>query len=139
MLFGSRGSLIPGGTRNGVSPTVHMDGRGEITGDGLLDLVPEFGLDEITARLFGGERMASYNMPFPDADRKLLAIEYYELADCIEKGSRLEVDGLMGRRAMALCYAGFESSVRNRPITLDEIEAEEVGSYEAEINANLGL
>jgi len=139
MLFGSRGSLVPGGTRNGVSPVVHIDGEGEITGDGLLDLVPDFQLDEITARLFGGERMASYQMPFPEADRKLLAIEYYELADCIVSGRVPEVDGLMGRRAMALCYAAFESGVHNRPITLAEIEGEEVGSYEAEINAELGL
>ena len=139
VLFGSRGSLIPGGTRNGVSPVVHLDGQGEISGDALLDLAPDFRLDEITAHLFGGERMASYTMPFPDADRKLLAIEYFELADCIDKGRTPEVDGLMGRRAMALCYAGFESGVRNRPVTLDEIEAEEVASYEAEINDELGL
>ena len=138
-LFGSQGALIPGGTRNGVSPVIHVDGQGEIIGDALLDLVPDFGLDEITARLFGGERLSSYEMPFQDADRKLLAIEYYELADCIEKGRNPEVDGLVGRRAMALCYAGFESSVLNRPDTLDEIEAEEVDSYEAEINAELGL
>ena len=83
--------------------------------------------------------MASYSMPFPDADRKLLAIEYYELADCIEKGLTPEVDGQMGRRAMALCYAGFESGVLNRPVTLDEIEAEESASYEAEINEELKI
>ena len=139
MLYGSRGSLIPGGTRNGVSPVVHLDGQGEITGDALLALVPDFGLDEITARLFGGERMASYKLPFPDADRKLLAIEYYELADCVQKGRAPEVHGLMGRRAMALCYAGCESSVLNRPVTLDEIEAEAVGTYEADINAGLRI
>jgi predicted dehydrogenase len=138
-IFGSRGSLIPGGTRNGVSPVVHLDEQGEITGDALLELVPDFRLDEITAHLFGGERMSSYHMPFPDADRKLLAIEFYELADCVQSGRTPEVDGLMGRRAMALCYASFESSVQNRPVTLDEVEAETVGAYEAEINADLGI
>ena len=139
VLYGSRGSLNPGGTRNGASPVVHLDGEGEITGDALLDLVPDFALDAITARLFGGERMACYRIPFPDADRKLLAIEYYELADCIAKGGTPEVDGLVGRRAMAVCYAACESSVQDRPVTLDEIEAEVVGSYEADINADLGL
>ena len=139
VLFGSQGSLIPGGTRNGVSPVVHLDDQGETSGEALLDLVPDFHLDQITAHLFGGDRMASYTMPFPAADRKLLAIEYYELADCIDKGLSPEVDGLMGRRAMALCYAGFESSVLNRPVTLDEIEAEETASYEGEINLELGI
>ncbi|MBC7236371.1 MAG: Gfo/Idh/MocA family oxidoreductase [Chloroflexi bacterium] len=139
VVFGSRGSLIPGGTRNGISPVVHLDDRQEITGDALLALVPDFALDTITAELFGSKRMASYSMSFPEADRKLLAIEYYELADCIANAKAPEVDGLAGRRAMALCYAGFESSTLNRPVTLDEIEAEETGAYEAEINAELGL
>ncbi len=74
-------------------------------------------------------------MPFPDADRKLLAIEAYEFADCILKGATPEVDGLVGRRALAICYAGLESGVIGRAVTVDEIEAEQTGVYEAEINA----
>jgi hypothetical protein len=110
------------------------DGQEELTGPALLDLVPDFHLDEVTSHLFAGERMASYSIPFPAADRKLLAIEFYEMGECIQSGKTPEVDGLVGRRAVALCYAGFESSVLNRPVTLDEIEAETVGTYEAEIN-----
>jgi hypothetical protein len=78
-------------------------------------------------------------MDFPAADRKLLAIEYHELGECIERGGTPEVDGREGRRAVALCYAAFESSTLNRPVTLDEIEAEHSGAYEAEINTGLGL
>jgi predicted dehydrogenase len=133
-IYGSLGSLIPGGTRNGVSPVLNQDGKAELTGPALLELVPDFHLDEITSRLFAGERMASYNIPFPAADRKLLAIEFYEMGACIESGKTPEVDGLVGRRAVALCYAGFESGMLNRPVTLDEVEAEAVNSYEAEIN-----
>jgi hypothetical protein len=135
-VYGSLGSLRPGGTRNGRSPVLKLDGQDEITGDALLDLVPDFCLDEITTRLFGAERMGSYDVPFPEADRKLLAIEYHELGACILRGVQPEVDGGAGRRALALCYAAFESSVQNRPVTLDEIEAEEVGAYEADVNAH---
>jgi predicted dehydrogenase len=135
-VYGSLGSLRPGGTRNGRSPVLKLDGQDEITGDALLDLVPDFCLDEITTRLFGAERMGSYSVPFPKADRKLLAIEYHELGACILKGVQPEVDGGAGRRALALCYAAFESSVQNRPVTLDEIEAEEAGAYEADVNAH---
>ncbi len=133
------GSLRPGGTRNGVSPSVKLDGREEITGEALLSLVPDYRLDAITTRLFGAERPASYKMPFPDADRKLLAIEYHEFAECILTGKQPEVDGFVGRKAMAICYAAFESSMLNRPVTLAEVEAEHVGSYEAEINARWGI
>lgn len=139
MIYGSRGSLVPGGTRNGVSPVLMMDGKGELSGDALLELVPDFHLDEITSALFGGDRMASYSLPFPAADRKLLAIEIFELADCIINGRDPEVDGGTGRRAVALCYAAFESSLQNRPVTLDEIENEEIHTYEDEINRHLGL
>ena len=136
VIYGSQGSLIPGGTRNGVSPALKRDdGVGdEISGAPLLHLVPDFHLDAVTARLFGADRLASYSVPFPAADRKLLAIEFHELGECILNGTTPEVDGLVGRRAVALCYAAFESSALNRPVTLDEVEAEQVGSYETEIN-----
>jgi predicted dehydrogenase len=134
IIYGSQGSLVPGGTRNGVSPVLGLDGRPELSGDGLLELVPDFHLDAITTRLFGADRMSSYSVPFPAADRKLLAIELYELSECILNGTRPEVDGQVGRRAVAMCYAAFESSLLHRPVSLDEIEAEEVDSYEVEIN-----
>lgn len=133
-IYGSQGSLIPGGARSGTPPRLYMDGKQEITGEALLDLVPDFHLDEITSRLFGGERLGSYQMPFPNADRKLLAIEYYEFAECLLTGKQPEVDGLMGRKAVALCYAAFESGTLNRPVTLDEIEAEQTNAYETPIN-----
>jgi predicted dehydrogenase len=139
VLYGSQGSLRPGGTRNGRSPVLTLDDGREVTGETLLDLVPDFYLDEITARLFGAQRLGAYDVSFPEADRKLLAIEYHELGSCVLTGVQPEVDGQVGRRALALCYAAFESSVQNRPVTLDEIEAEEVGAYEADVNAYLGI
>jgi predicted dehydrogenase len=139
IIYGSQGSLIPGGTRNGVSPVLQVDGREELSGDTLLELVPGFHLDAITAALFAADRVASYNLSFPAADRKLLAIEVYELADCILNGKTPEVDGRTGRRAVALCYAAFESSLQNSPVTLDEIETEQHSTYEEEINRHLGL
>ena len=144
VLFGSKGSLIPGGSRNGVPPVLHLDGVGEVKGEALLELVPAYHLDEISVRLYasgGGdaERPGSYHITFPEADRKLLAIEYYEFADCILTGKTPEVDGLVGRQAVAICYASFESGVLNRPVTLAEVEAEQVGSYEADVNAHYGI
>jgi len=135
-IYGSQGSLQVGGIRSGHAPVLNIDGKEEITGDALLDLVPGFHLDEITTALFHGDRMGSYNIPFPEADRKLLAIELYEIGKCITSGEKPEVDGLVGRKDIALCYAAFESSVLNRPVTITEIETEQTGQYEAEINTH---
>lgn len=139
VIYGSQGSLIPGGTRNGISPSLKLDQGDEMSGTTLLELVPDFHLDAITSDLYAAERLASFDLPFPACDRKLLAIEIYELADCILHGRTPEVDGLVGRRAVALCYAAFESSLLNRPVTLDEIEAEQVSHYESEINEKLKI
>ncbi len=53
----------------------------------MLDLVPEWTLDPITAELFGSERPAGYDFDFTTTDRKLLAVEYAELAFCVRTGN----------------------------------------------------
>jgi predicted dehydrogenase len=138
-IYGALGSLRPGGTRNGASPIVRSDGDQEIEGNALLELVPGWRLDAITAAVFGADRLACYSMPFPEADRKLLAIEFHEFGECILTGKQPEVDGSIGRQDVALCYAAFESSVLNRPVTLQEIESETTGTYESEINEHWSI
>jgi predicted dehydrogenase len=138
-IYGSRGSLRSPGARNGRPVMVTLDGGGELSGDAVLDLVPDFCLDEITARLFGGDRLGSYPLSFPEADRKLLAIEYREFGECISTDKHPEVDAYVGRKALALVNAALESGVLNRPVTLEEIESEQTAVYEAEINAHWGI
>jgi predicted dehydrogenase len=139
IIYGSEGSLVPGGIRNGISPSLKRDHGDELSGDVLLSLVPNFALDEITSLLFGKERLVSYNLPFHEVDRKLLAIEIYELAKSIINGQALEVDGFLGRRAVALCYAAFESGILNRPVCLNEVEQELVNIYSRQIGQNISI
>ncbi len=135
-IYGSRGSLRSAGARNGRPVTLHLDSGGEMSGDAVLGLVPDFHLDAVTANLFGRDRLGSYPFSFPEADRKLLAVEYCEFGTCITNGTAPEVDMYVGRKDVALVSAAFESGVLNRPVSLAEIEAEETGVYEAEINAH---
>lgn len=135
VIYGSKGSLHIPGSRNGRPVVLHLDDGGEVSGDAVLDLMPDFHLEATTATLFKADRLGSYTFSHPEADRMLLAIEYREFGQCLETGAQPEVDGLMGRKALALCNAALESSVLNRPVTLEEIEAEQTGVYEAEINA----
>jgi predicted dehydrogenase len=135
VIYGSKGSLRDPGARNGHPITIHMDDGREITGDAVLDLVPDFHLNATTARLFAGDRMGQYAFSFPEADRKLVAVEYQEFGACLLEGKQPEVTAQVAREALALVLAGLESSILNRPVTLDEIEAERTGLYEADINA----
>jgi predicted dehydrogenase len=138
-VFGTRGSITPPGDRNGNPVRVVLDDGTDMTGDSALALVPDWQLDADAAALFGGDRPARYDYDFVTTDRKLLALEYAELARCIRTGARPEVGGNAGRAAVALINALFESQVAGRPLTIAEVESGAVDAYQREIDEHYGL
>ena len=76
---------------------------------------------------------------FPTTDRKIIALEYHELATCIRTGQKPEVAGEVARRDVALVYALFESDRAHRPVTIAEVEAGDVDTYQREIDEHLKL
>ncbi len=138
-VFGTRGSITPPGDRNGNPVRVVLDDGTDVTGEAVLDLVPDWRLDAEAAALFGSDRPASYDYDFVTTDRKLLALEYAELARCIRTGTRPEVDGNAGRAAVALINALFESQVAGRPVSIAEVESGTVDAYQLEIDEHYGL
>ena len=137
-IHGSAGSLELPSDRSGQLITLHKDGE-SICDESLLDLVPDFHLEPITAALFGGDRLWGYEFPFPETDRKLLAAEYGEFGLAIEDGGSIEVDAAQGARSVALTYAMLESNVAGRALTMDEVLSEKVDAYQLEIDEELGL
>ena len=137
-IHGSAGSLELPSDRSGQLITLHKDGE-SICDESLLDLVPDFHLEPITAALFGGDRLWGYEFPFPETDRKLLAAEYGEFGLAIEDGGSIEVDAAQGARSVALTYAMLESNVAGRALTMDEVLAGKVDAYQLEIDEELGL
>jgi len=138
-VFGTRGSITPPGDRNGRPVQVTLDDGTEVSGDAVLDLVPDWRLDPATAALFGNERPGGYDFDFVTTDRKLLAVEYAELAHCIRTGARPEVNGAVGRDAVALICAIFESQVAGRPVTLADVVSGQIDAYQREIDQHFGL
>ena len=138
-IHGSLGSLDLPGDRSGQRLTLHRDGQNPVDDQSLLDLVPEYRLDKATAVLFGGERLFEYRFPFPETDRKLIAIEYHELGTCIQQGRRPEVSAHEGARAVGLSYSLMESQVAGRALLVDEVCDDQVNAYQSEINEHLGL
>ena len=113
---------------------------GETISDGaILDYAPSYRLDHVGAALFGSERPWTYAFTFAETDRKLLAIEYAELAECVRNDTEPEVDGAVAMRAIALVYALFESQLAGRPVSIEEIESGAVDAYAAEIDRHHGL
>ncbi|MDE0199303.1 MAG: Gfo/Idh/MocA family oxidoreductase [Caldilineaceae bacterium] len=137
-IHGSAGSLELPPDRSGQLITLHKDGESTCDAS-LLDLVPDFHLEPITAALFGGDRLWGYDFPFTVTDRKLLAVEYGELGLAIEDGGSIEVDPTQGTRSVALSYAMLESSEAGRALSMEEVLSEKVNDYQLEIDEELGL
>jgi predicted dehydrogenase len=140
-IHGSAGTMIPPRSRTGQSPTIRLEGRPEpLSGEELLSLVPDWSLDDITAPFWGGERrMASYQMPFDEIDRKLIAIEYAELSRAISGGAPVEVDADVGMKALGIAYATLESGASRQTVRMSDILEGTVDAYQAEVNAANGL
>ncbi len=137
-IYGSAGSMELPGDRSGKPVTIVREGE-TLQGEALLDLVPDFTLDEATATLFGGDRLWQYDFPFPETDRKLIAVEYADFADAIDGGHQPEVDGYMGMRSVAVSYGILESGQAGRHVTMDEMMADDTNEYQQEINDSLGI
>ena len=138
-LFGAKGSIEAPSDRSGEPIRLKLDEGDELVGDAVLDLVPDFRLDAITQKLFGSDRLGSYDLPFAAIDRKLLAYEYEDFAEAIRNDRSPEVDGKAGLIATAFAYALCESSHLGEPVSLQAIAADEINAYQAEINESIGL
>lgn len=124
LIHGTGGSLAipPDRTGKPLELTLRRDGSDTtISLDEQLALVPDFQLDPVTAQLFGGTRLASYDLPFVDIDANLLAIEQADFADAILQNRSPEVDGLGGLRALAIAYGFIEAEQVGRPLRVDDL------------------
>ena len=143
-LFGSEGQIDLPGVRSGRPLQVFRDDHdGALPDAAVLALVPDFALDERTARLFGGERLARYANAEGGlgggADLKLLALELAELLDAADGGPEVEVGPEVGLSAVALVLACHESSTAGRPVTLSEVIDGTLDAYQRPANQALGL
>lgn len=143
-LFGSEGQIDLPGVRSGRPLQVYRDGHdGALSDAEVLALAPGFALDERTARLFGGERLARYANAGSGlgggADLKLLAVEMAELLDAADGGPAVEVGAEVGLSAVALILACHESSAAGRPVTLAEVVDGSLHTYQRPANHALGL
>lgn len=137
-VWGSAGSLVAPGDRNGRPVRLFREGR-ELSGEAVLEFAPSYRLEPAAAALFGGERVAGYDFPFAVTDRKLLALEYYEFAQCIRGQREPEVSGEVALRDVALIYAIIESGVAGRAVTLEEVINSQVDTYQRELDEVMGL
>ncbi|MBI3972886.1 MAG: Gfo/Idh/MocA family oxidoreductase [Chloroflexi bacterium] len=142
VYYGSRGSLEPAPPRTGRGPQLSLDGRREpVPPEEMLALVPNFSVDEGTARLFGGTRLAAYEFDAMAIDRKIQAAVLIDFGRAIVTGAAPEVGGVEGRHAVAVVNALFESARLNRPVSVAAVEADDptVSGWQHALDAEIGL
>ena len=134
IIFGDKGSINSFGTRGGK---ISMQRRGQegMNQEEILASIDGFSLEPLAAHLFPSGVSAGD----PAVDWKLIALEYYELADSILTGRKIEVDGVCGLKDVAALYAIFESARAGRALRISEVENCEVYEYQAEIDEALSL
>ena len=138
-IFGSNGSLDLPHDRSGNVIKLKIGADEPISDERLLQFVPDFQLDEVTAALYGGNRLWRYDLPFPEIDRKNIAIEYAEFAGAILGEQIIEVDVTQGARSVAIAYALLESNELGRAVTVNELLTGQIEGYQRAINDSLGI
>ena len=131
-IWGERGVVEGFGTRGG-SASLKRAGQEEVGFEELVAAAGDFELEPLAAHLFPN-RMAAGDSA---VDWKLLALEYFELAEAVLGGRDLEVDGVEGMKDVAVVNAILESSRAGRAVKMSEVESGQVYEYQAEIDAAL--
>ena len=119
LILGPEGTMDCPSDRSGRPVTVRRGGE-ELSGDALLDALPDYALNEVETRLFG-ERPAQYALEGAVTDRRLLAAQMHDFVEAVRLRRPPEADGAAGLRAVAIIFAILESSLTGRPVTMDEV------------------
>jgi predicted dehydrogenase len=139
-ISGSTGTLYRPRSRSGESPRIVRNDGAEITGDALLDLVPDFELDDTTSTLWNGaKRISWYDMDFREIDSKILAYEYLDMVRAAQSGGQPEVGPQEGMDALALAYALMESGSSGSPVTVEDVAEGRVSVFQDEIDTEMGI
>ena len=128
LVVGDEGTLDSPRGRSG-KPVVVRRGSETLSGQALLDALPDFCLSDLEARLFG-ERPAEYHFETTETDRKLIAAEMGDFVEAVRARRQPESTGEDGLRAVALVYAMLESSLAGRPVTMAEVLGGSVHQYQ---------
>ena len=141
-VHGRWGALDAPRDRTGEPLRLRLEGR-ELNGKEILELLPDFSLNEITARLFGDDGVV-YDLPDVAhaemaLDARLLAIEYHDFGEAALQGRPPEVDGRDGMIAVAAILGAYESAAVGRVVEMEELLSGAVRVYQEEIDDALGL
>ena len=139
-ISGSTGTMYRPRSRSGESPRIVRGDGSEVTGDALLDLVPDWELDDNTSILWdGARRISSYDLEFRAIDSKILAYEYLDMVHAAETGGQPEVGPKEGMDALGLAYALMESGAKGAPVSIEDVVEGRESAFQDEIDVDMRI
>ena len=133
IVFGDSGTAEGPPDRSGVSVRVQR-GSEVLTGDALVEALPDFHLNESESRLFG-ERPGGYSFESAVTDRKLIAAELADFVDAVRECREPEVSGELGLRSVAVVYAVLESAACGQAVKMQEVLSGEVCHFQKQVES----
>lgn len=108
-------------------------------GRGLKSRTEELTIDELVAQYMDRLSEEDSQRLFPNGLTNTIATELKEFMDACKHGTPIETDGLEGYKAMAICFALYESQAIGAPVELADIESLKLENYQQDLNEELGL
>ncbi len=128
VIHGDGGSVSGPPDRTG-QPARLQRGAEVLEGEAMVAALPDFRLND-TEALFFGHSPGAYEMPFPEIDRNLIAIETAEFLDAVRDGRQPEVAGMEGLRAVAVVMALLESAHCGAPVRVEDVMSGKVRAFQ---------
>jgi predicted dehydrogenase len=107
--------------------------------DGLQVGEQKRSIKELTDDYMAALTLEEKEQLFPGGITETVATELWEFVQAVQGKAEVETDALEGYKAEAISIAVYESADAGRWVTLDEVESLKVETYQAEINADMGL
>ena len=134
---------IFGGVAGHGEPTGMKDGVAIYGSKGVLkggEIVLDGGARFEVRKLFAEQAPAELKERwFPRGIQDGFGLEDLDWLQSIERGTKMETDGVEAVRDLACSYAILESATLNRPVKVDDVLAGKVDAYQREIDEHYGL
>ena len=141
IVYCEEGSIELPDSRSGKGALITMNGSTKhLSESDLLNLIPEFQLDDLTASFFDGEKkLLSYDYEMAEKDRKFIAMGLMDFGNALLDGTTPEVGPKEGLDAVALVYAILESGFSGNRVQFEDVAQDRINEYQAEVNTASGL
>ena len=106
---------------------------------GLKSRTEELSTEQLVKEFRGQLSDEDSQRLFPNGVTDTVAAELKEFIDACLLGAPIETDGLEGYKAMAICFALYESHTIQAPVELVDIESLKLENYQRDLNEGLGL